>query len=215
MNRLFGARSAGRRLNRQSSPLFKRAGLRRHRRAKLKGRISVNSTTPTACSLANFTISAIPEYQKYLEDYPGRAGPGECLFFARRMLSKPPSRFECSHQFAESAHTITATANSPGRRHSRSRRWRSQIKITLRRSRFFIVPLAKSKEPAVALSARYFEARCLEALGRKDEAADIYAQVAEAGNPNPYREDARVTAASIFAARGKKARRAEAIRSAR
>ena len=29
-------------------------------------------------------------------------------------------------------------------------------------------------------------------------------QVAEAGNPNPYREDARATAASIFAARGKK-----------
>jgi len=63
---------------------------------------------------------------------------------------------------------------------------------------------AKSKEPAVALSARYFEARCLEALGRKEEAADIYAQVADAGNANPYREDARLTAASIFAARGRK-----------
>src|SRR5207244_3914537 len=63
---------------------------------------------------------------------------------------------------------------------------------------------AKSKEPAVALSARYFEARCLEATGRKEEAADIYAQVADTGNPNPYREDARVTAASIFAARGRK-----------
>src|SRR5205823_7418105 len=63
---------------------------------------------------------------------------------------------------------------------------------------------AKSKEPAVTLSAHYFEARCLEATGRKEEAADIYAQVAEVGNPNPYREDARVTAASIFAARGKK-----------
>ena len=63
---------------------------------------------------------------------------------------------------------------------------------------------ARSKEPAVALAARYFEARCLEGLGKKDEAADIYAQVAESGNPNPYREDARVTAASIFAARGKK-----------
>ena len=63
---------------------------------------------------------------------------------------------------------------------------------------------ARSKEPAVALSARYFEARCLEALGKKDEAGDIYAQVAEAVNPNPYREDARVTAATIFAARGKK-----------
>ena len=56
----------------------------------------------------------------------------------------------------------------------------------------------------MTLSARYFEARCLEALGRKDEAANIYAEVAEAGNPNPYREDARVTAASIFATRGKK-----------
>ena len=63
---------------------------------------------------------------------------------------------------------------------------------------------AKSKEPAVSLSAHYFEARCLEALGRKDEAANIYAEVAESGNSNPYREDARVTAASIFASRGKK-----------
>src|SRR5438105_3339458 len=63
---------------------------------------------------------------------------------------------------------------------------------------------AKSKEPAVALSARYFEARCLEATGRKEEAADIYVQAADAGNPNPYREDARATAASIFASKGKK-----------
>src|SRR5205809_2407913 len=63
---------------------------------------------------------------------------------------------------------------------------------------------AKSKEPAVALSARCYEARCVEALRKKDEAADIYAQVAEAPNPNPYREDSRVTAATIFATRGKK-----------
>src|SRR5207237_624460 len=32
----------------------------------------------------------------------------------------------------------------------------------------------------------------------------IYVQVAEAGNPNPYREDARWTAASILASRGRK-----------
>ena len=63
----------------------------------------------------------------------------------------------------------------------------------------------KSKEPAVALSAHYFEARCLEALDHKDEAGDIYQQVAEAKNPNPYREDARETAARIANARGRKA----------
>src|SRR5947199_4318169 len=61
-----------------------------------------------------------------------------------------------------------------------------------------------SKDPAVALSAHYFAARCLEAVGRRDEAANIYVEVAEAGNPNPFREDARITAASIFTARGRK-----------
>src|SRR5260370_42040358 len=64
---------------------------------------------------------------------------------------------------------------------------------------------AKSKESAVALSARYFEARCLEILGRKDEAAGIYQEGAEAGKPNPYRENARLTAASILIGRGTKA----------
>src|SRR5260370_39879567 len=62
----------------------------------------------------------------------------------------------------------------------------------------------KSKESAVALSARYFQSRCLEILGRKDEAADVYQAVADAGNPNPYREDARLTAASILIGRGRK-----------
>ena len=33
---------------------------------------------------------------------------------------------------------------------------------------------AKSKEPTLALSARYFEARCLENLDRKDEAQTLY-----------------------------------------
>jgi TolA-binding protein len=42
-------------------------------------------------------------------------------------------------------------------------------------------------------------------LDKKDEALDIYQQVAEAKNPNPYREDARQTAARIATARGRKA----------
>src|SRR5262249_12638401 len=63
---------------------------------------------------------------------------------------------------------------------------------------------ARSKEPALGLAARDFETRCPEALGKKDETPDLSTPVAEAGNPNPYREDARVTAASIFAAGGKK-----------
>src|ERR1043166_5064200 len=70
---------------------------------------------------------------------------------------------------------------------------------------FFHQSAAKSKAPAVALSARYFEARCFEALERKDEAYDIHAQVAKVKNANPYRKDARPPAAAIALTRGRKA----------
>ncbi len=64
---------------------------------------------------------------------------------------------------------------------------------------------AKAKESALALSARYFEARCLENLDRKEEAGNLYLQVTETKNPNPYREDARLAAGTILLNRGRKA----------
>ena len=64
--------------------------------------------------------------------------------------------------------------------------------------------VARLKEPALALSAKYFQARCLENVDRKDEAQNLYQQVAETKNPNPYREDARMAAGTIALARGRK-----------
>src|SRR5881227_2256817 len=146
---------------------------------------------------------AIPEYQKYLDDYPGRPGRanayfslGECyrnlnrVSSARTNLQKVLNDYGDSEFAAPAAYALAELAFT-------DKDYATALPLFHRSA-------SRSKEPAVALSARYFEARCLEALGRKDEAADIYAQVAESGNPNPYREDARVTAASIFAARGKK-----------
>src|SRR6266487_4245234 len=146
---------------------------------------------------------AIPEYQKYLEDYPGRPGRanayfslGECyrnlnrISSARTNLQKVLNDYGDSEFAGPAAYALAEMAFA-------EQDYASALPLFHRAA-------AKSKEPAVALSARYFEARCLEATGRKEEAADIYAQVAEAGNPNPYREDARLTAASIFAARGRK-----------
>src|SRR5881275_1860593 len=146
---------------------------------------------------------AIPEYQKYLEDYPGRAGRANAYFSlgecyrnlhrdsnARTNLQKVLNDYSDS-EFAGPAAFALAEMAFTDKDYSTA-------------LPFFHRSAGKSKEPAVALAARYFEARCLEGLGRKDEAANIYAEVAEGGNPNPYREDARVTAASIFAARGKK-----------
>ena len=146
---------------------------------------------------------AIPEYQKYLEDYPGRAGRANAYFSlgecyrnlhrdsnARTNLQKVLTDYGDSEFAGPAAFALAEMAFT-------DKDYATALPLFHRSA-------GRSKEPAVALSARYFEARCLEALGKKDEAADIYAQVAETGNPNPYREDARITAASIFAARGKK-----------
>src|SRR5262245_52124909 len=146
---------------------------------------------------------AIPEYQKYLEDYPGRSGRANAYF----------SLGECYrnlHRDSNASTNLQKVLNDYG-----DSEFAGPAAFALAEMAFTdkdyatALPLfhrsaAKSKEPAVVLAARYFEARCLEAVGKKDEAADLYAQVAEAGNSNPYREDARVTAATIFAGRGKK-----------
>ena len=146
---------------------------------------------------------AIPEYQKYLDSYPGRAGRANAYFSlgecyrnlhrdsnARINLQKVLNDYGDSEFAGPAAFALAEIAFT-------DKDYATALPLFHRSA-------GKSKEAAVTLAARYFEARCLEALGRKDEAADIYAQVAEAGNSNPYREDARVTAASIFAARGKK-----------
>jgi len=146
---------------------------------------------------------AAPEYQKYLDDYPGRAGRANAYF----------SLAECNRNLnrASSARTnFQKVLNDYGDSEFAGPAAYALAEMAFTQKDyaaalpFFHRSAGKSKEPAVALSAHYFEARCLEALGRKEEAANIYVEVAEAGNPNPYREDARITAASIFTGRGRK-----------
>ncbi|MDQ3413983.1 MAG: tetratricopeptide repeat protein [Verrucomicrobiota bacterium] len=69
---------------------------------------------------------------------------------------------------------------------------------------YFHGAAAKVKDSALALSARYFEARCLENLDRKDEARDVYQRVIAVDNPNPFRDDSRLAVGSIFLAAGRK-----------
>ena len=146
---------------------------------------------------------AAPEYQKYLDNYPGRAGRANAYFSlgecsrnlgrsssARTNLQKVINDYADSEFAGPAAYALAEMAFA-------DKDYAAALPLFHRSA-------GKSKEAAVALSAHYFEARCLEALGRKEEAANIYADVAGAGNPNPFREDARITAASIFAARGRK-----------
>src|SRR5881296_1828962 len=128
---------------------------------------------------------AAPEYQKYLDDYPGRAGRANAYF----------SLAECNRNLnrASSARTnFQKVLNDYGDSEFAGPAAYALAEMAFTQKDYAAaLPLfhrsaGKSKEPAVALAARYFEARCLEALSRKDEAANIYAEVAEGGSPNPY-----------------------------
>ena len=147
---------------------------------------------------------AIPEYQKYLDDYPGASGRsnayfslGECFRNLNKSSSARTNFQRVLNDYAESDFAGPA-AYALAEMAFTQKDYAAALPLFHRSA-------TKSKDAAVALSARYFEARCLEALDRKDEACDIYQQVAEAKNPNPYREDSRETAARIAVARGRKA----------
>ena len=147
---------------------------------------------------------AIPEYQKYLDDYPGASGRpnayfslGECYRNLNKSSSARTNFQRVLNDYAESDFAGPA-AYALAEMAFTQKNYAEALPLFHRSA-------TKSKDASVALSAHYFEARCLEALDKKDEACDIYQQVAEAKNPNPYREDARGTAARIALARGRKA----------
>jgi TolA-binding protein len=146
---------------------------------------------------------AVPEFEKYLEQYPGAPGQAQAQFFlgesyralnklgsARRNFQAVLDRHGDSEYGGAAAYILGESAFT-------EKNYGAALPLFHRAA-------TKAKEPTVVLSAHYFEARCLETLDRKDEACSIYLQVIDAKNPNPYREDSRLTAASILLSRGKK-----------
>src|SRR3954452_23004978 len=139
---------------------------------------------------------AVPEFEKYLEDYPDAPGQAQAQFFlgesyralnrqgqARKSFQAVLDRHGDSEYGGAAAYILAETAFT-------EKNYAAALPLFHRAA-------TKAKEPAVTLSAHYFEARCLETLDRKDEACGIYLQIADAKNPNPYREDSRLTAAGI------------------
>ena len=147
---------------------------------------------------------AIPEYEKFLGQFPGAPGRASAYFYlgeSYRALNRTPAA-RSSFQSVLDEHGDSEFAGPAAYGVAeilfKDKNYSAALPLFHRSA-------AKSKEPALALSARYFEARCLENLNRKEEAANLYLQVAEAKNPNPYREDSRMAAGSILLSAGRKA----------
>ncbi len=146
---------------------------------------------------------AVPEYEKYLGQFQGAPGRGSAFFYlgqCYRSLGKTPAArtaFQGVLDEAGESEFAGPAAYGIGEILFNQKDYAGALGLFHRSA-------TRTKEAGLALSARYFEARCLENLGRKDEAATAYLAVTEAKNPNPYREDARFAAGTLLLAQGKK-----------
>ena len=146
---------------------------------------------------------AAPEYEKFLGQYPGAPGRSSAYFYLAEC-------YRALNRTSAARTSFQSVLDNYGDSDFAGPAAYGIAEILFNQKDFggaltlFHKAAAKSKEPALALSARYFEARCLENVDRKDEAQNLYQQVAEAKNPNPYREDARMAAGTIALAKGRK-----------
>ena len=146
---------------------------------------------------------AVPEYEKFLGLYPSSPDRPTALFYmaqSYRALDRlPAARTSFQTLLRDFADSELAGPASYGLAeiYFNDKDYESALPLFHRAA-------AKVKAAPLALSARYFEGRCLENLERKDEARDVYSQVIEVANPNPFRDDARLAVGSIFLAAGRK-----------
>ncbi|MEY2488862.1 MAG: hypothetical protein QOC70_804 [Verrucomicrobiota bacterium] len=146
---------------------------------------------------------AVPEYEKFLSQYPGAPGRASAYFYLAEC-------YRALNRSAAARTSFQSVLDNYGESEFAGPASYGVAEILFSQKDYagaltlFHRAAAKSKESALALSARYFEARCLENVDRKDEALNLYQQVAEVKNPNPYRDDARLAAGSIALARGRK-----------
>jgi len=135
---------------------------------------------------------AAPEYEKFLGQYPGAPGRSSAYFYLAEC-------YRALNKTSAARTSFQSVLDNYGDSEFAGPAAYGIAEILFTQKDFAgALPLfhkasAKSKEPALALSARYFEARCLENVDRKDDAQNLYQQVAETKNPNPFREDARIT----------------------
>ncbi|HEY2139886.1 MAG TPA: tetratricopeptide repeat protein, partial [Chthoniobacterales bacterium] len=146
---------------------------------------------------------AVPEYEKFLGQYPGAPGRSSAFFYLAEC-------YRALNKTSAARTSFQSVLDNYGESEFAGPAAYGIAEILFTQKDFAgALPLfhkagAKSKEAALGLSAKYFEARCLENVDRKDEAQNLYQQVAETKNPNPYREDARMAAGTIALAHGRK-----------
>jgi TolA-binding protein len=143
---------------------------------------------------------AVPEYEKYLGEFPGDPGrPGAMYRLADCYASlgqEQPALNTYQMLIAEvgSGEFVGSAAFRLASNEFDRKNFRSAAPL-------YEKAYANAKSPEIKLTARYYEAKCLELSGKKGDATDAYADVAKSTGKNPYRDAARLSLA-YFALEG-------------
>jgi TolA-binding protein len=177
---------------------------------------SITYTTPDEVQLnyANSLYSqklydvAAPEYEKYLGQYPNAAGREPALFRLgecyRALGNSTAARnaYESLLSYFQSGEFVGPAAYRLADINFREKNYAAALPL-------FRKATSRVKDPAVALSARFYTARCLENLKLTSEARGIYEEVIAAKGNNPFRDASRFSLAQILSDIG---RRADAVK---
>src|SRR5204862_5951147 len=121
---------------------------------------------------------AAPEYDKYLSQYPGVPGRASAYFFLAEC-------YRALNRTGAARSSFQGVLDNYGESEFAGPAAYGVAEILFNQKDYagalslFHRAAAKSKERALALSARYFEARCLENVEHNDEALNLYLLVAE------------------------------------
>jgi TolA-binding protein len=137
---------------------------------------------------------AAPEYEKYLGQFPGDPGRPSAMFRLADCywnLGQVASALSTYRLLVDQVGTGEFVGSAAFRLASRE----FDQKSFQNAAPLYEKAYANAKSPEIKLTARYYQAKCLELVGKKGEAAIAYADVAKMPGKNPYRDAARLSLA--------------------
>lgn len=140
---------------------------------------------------------AVGEYERYLQLYPGAPDRATALFRLGESYRRTGSNNSAKTAFEMLlGQFIQGEFVGPGSYrlaeiYYEEKAYREALPLYRRAS-------VRLKEPAVANSAKFYTARCLEALGQKLEARIAYEDLISTAQDNPFQEASRRSLAMLF-----------------
>jgi TolA-binding protein len=137
---------------------------------------------------------AVPEYEKYLSQYLSDSGRPSAMYRLAdcyALLGQEQPALNTYRRLIDEVGTgefVGSAAFRLGSREFDKKNFRDAAPL-------YDKAYINAKSPEIKLTARYYEAKCLELTGKKADAAAAYGDVAKFAGKNPYRDAARLSLA--------------------